>query len=293
MLSTIPVIRTILKHIEIRDHIKKQFPNELLLAKGVYTTNSKTPSVLYFTVHRCASQFIYQIFKSFEKHSDMTHIDIGGYFWRGGKLYVRPQEIYRQFGYVYGPIYGMDKEELPLPIPNLNDFKIFLMLRDPRDVLTSYYFHHAADPYYNPAQRDFLIARSKETKNKPIDEWVLDKAPIFRARYEEYLNTFHNRPNVLFLKYEDMVADFPSWLSGLAEFASPNLHANTLQSIMRTARFDVDKEDEQAHKRQVTPGDHKRKLKQETIDSLNSDFRNILEGFNFWTAGSSRAIWHV
>jgi len=171
----------------------------------------------------------------------------------------------------------MDKEELPVPVPNYDDFKIFLMLRDPRDVLTSFYFHHAFPPSsLNPAQREFINARSKETRSKSIDEWVLEMAPVMQARYDEYIERFYNKSNVLFLKYEDMVADFASWLSKLTAFYDLNLSNNTIDSILKTASFNVAQEDKKAHKRQVTPGDHKRKLKRETIQALNSQFHKIL-----------------
>lgn len=182
---------------------------------------------------------------------------------------------------MYGPFYGMDKEELTIPIPNLDDFKIVLMLRDPRDVLTSYYYYQAFSSYDNPAQQEYLNARNEEVKNKPIDNWVLEKAPLFKDRYEEYLRKLHGRSNVLFLKYEDMISDFKSWLGKLVDFSGLNLGEEAIESVFKTANFSVENEDRKSHKRQVTPGDHKRKLKKETIDALNSHFRKILEGFNF------------
>jgi len=275
------MLKNILKKIQIRKAIKNRYPNEVLLLKGRHRTNSLSPSIVHFTVHRCASQFLSRIFRIIAKNSDMTKIHMEGYFWAGGHLTAKPQDIYKNTGYIYGPFYGMDKEEYTLPILNLDDFKIFLLLRDPRDVLTSYYFYHAFSSYREPAQQEFLLARNKETRSQPIDEWVLEKAPIFKARYEEYYERFHGRPNVLFLKYEDMVADFESWFSSFMDFVGLNLNNETIESIRKTANFDVKKEDKKAHKRQVTPGDHKRKLKEETIRSLNSQLEKVLDAFHY------------
>jgi Sulfotransferase domain len=277
----LPIMKEMLTKIKIARHIKHKYPNVSLLMKGRHRTNSRNTSILHFTVHRCASQFVMQIFKIIEKHSDMTQIELEGYFWNGGKLCTSRQEIYKKCGYLYGPFYGLDKEELTLPIPNLADFKIVLMLRDPRDVLTSYYFYQAFSSYDNPAQQQFLIARNEKVKNTLIDNWVLEKAPLFKARYEEYLKTLHGRSNVLFLKYEDMVADFESWFYKLIGFSGLHLERQAIESIFRIANFSVENEDKNSHKRQVTPGDHVRKLKQETIDALNSEFQAVLEGFKF------------
>lgn len=275
------MINQILNKIRIQNHIKKKFPNELLLMKGRHKTNNINQSILFFTVHRCASRYVTNILKKFAQDSDVTHIDIEGYFWRGGKLCTSPQKIYEKFGYIYSPFYGMDKEELTMPIPNLDDFKIILMLRDPRDVLTSYYFHHAFDPYHNPAQQEYIIARSMEAVSKSIDEWVLEKTAVFLERYKTYCEKLKNKPNVLFLKYEDMVKDFNQWLYNLRKFTGLNLKKETVESIIKKANFSVDKENVKVHKRQVTPGDHKRKLKKETINILNSQYSKILDILNY------------
>jgi hypothetical protein len=237
--------------------------------------------MIFFTVHRCASRYVTNILKKLVEESDMCHVDIGGYLWNGGIIYTEPQNIYRKFGYLYGPFYGMDKEELIIPIENLDDFKILYMLRDPRDVLTSYYFHWGYELYSNPAVEDYLKVRSEETLAMTIDEWVLEKFPLFLERYKTYLEKFNNKPGILFIKYEDMLEDFDNWLNNIIRFIDVNVKKGTIESIKRKANFKVDKEDVKAHKRQVIPGDHKRKLKKETINILNSQFNKILDELDY------------
>ena len=41
------------------------------------------------------------------------------------------------------------------------------------------------------------------------------------------------------------------------------------------------KENKMKHKRQVTPGDHRRKLKPETIAKLNTDLADILTRYGY------------
>lgn len=50
---------------------------------------------------------------------------------------------------------------------------------------------------------------------------------------------------------------------------------NTLLKINQDA-FAIDQEDALSHKRKVTPGDHRDKLKPETISTLNNIFANYI-----------------
>jgi hypothetical protein len=81
-------------------------------------------------------------------------------------------------------------------MPDWDDFKILLMLRDPRDVLTFYYFHHAHELYHNPVQERVILERSRDTLNRTIDDWVIEKVAIFGYRYKTYLD-IAEKPNVL------------------------------------------------------------------------------------------------
>lgn len=280
MNNSLSFFQDIRDNIRIGRHIKKKLPNELLYMKGKLSASNSDKSILYLTVHRCASQYILSIIKKIIADSDKKHINVGSYFWRGGKPYREPEKVFEKHGYIFGPFYGFDEEEFVVPIPYLDDFKILLMLRDPRDVLTSYYFHHAYELYHNPTKEGAILERSRDTLNKTVDDWVIEKADIFKYRYRTYLD-IAAKPNVLLLKYEDMIKDFNNWLDAFSGFLNVHASAGTLSNIRQKADFSVQKEKVEAHKRQVTPGDHKRKLKEETINLLNAQFSEILHALNY------------
>lgn len=275
------VIQKILSKIKIRKHLKENFSKEIALLKGTHVPESSKNSIMHFTVHRSASRYVTNILKNLSKCNDITYIHLEGYYWRGGQIFTDPHNMYKPSGYCYGPFLGLDKEELTVPIPNMDEFRVILMLRDPRDVLTSYYFHHAHDPYFNPAQEAQIAARSKEAQSMSIDDWVKDKAPLFKSRYEEYLSKLYGKPNVLFLKYEDMIENFPDWFEKVVEFTGLTPDTDTRDLIMKTANFKVANEVKSAHKRQVAPGDHVRKLSVDTIAWLNSEFKVVLKELNY------------
>jgi hypothetical protein len=54
-----------------------------------------------------------------------------------------------------------------------------------------------------------------------------------------------------------------------------------IAQIKAGADFKVSSEDIYKHKRQVTPGDHKRKLKPETIDILNQKTAEVLKLYDY------------
>jgi hypothetical protein len=58
---------------------------------------------------------------------------------------------------------------------------------------------------------------------------------------------------------------------------SPSL----INKIKSEADFTVQKENISSHKRQITPGDNKRKLKPETIEILNDRFADILDTLGY------------
>ena len=89
-LTKISLVKNFLKQREIRNFLEKKYPNEGLLLKGKHKTNSLHPSLVAFTVHRCASQLMVRIFKIIEKNTDMTGIHLEGYRWSGGQLQGMP-----------------------------------------------------------------------------------------------------------------------------------------------------------------------------------------------------------
>jgi hypothetical protein len=83
------------------------------------------------------------------------------------------------------------------------------------------------------------------------------------------------------LKYEDMVGDFSAWLDRLIGFLELDLGREFIEGLKAGAEFKVSKEDVYKHKRQVTPGDHRRKLKPATIEILNAKTREIRQFFGY------------
>lgn len=283
-LARLPVLSEIAR----RRRFARRFANELALFEGrLEPPPGAAPSVLFFTLHKCASIYAAEILASLARDSGLLPIDFEAYFYVGGKADCYPLKsegrgghLYNKSGFFYGPFRVCHDG-----VPNLDDFKIILMLRDPRDMVTSHYFsvaHSHGVPLGNPAEKEWLLAKRAETLRKTIDEFALEIAPVFAERYEAYCDKLLGRPNVLLLKYEEMIEDFDGWLKRILNFTGWTPREETLNRLRAESRRGGEaQEDITRHKRQALPGDHRRKLKPETVARLDETFTATLKRLGY------------
>ena len=292
-LARLPLLDKLVANMLEKRNFAREYHHEILLLRGKHETSNSHQSIVFFTLYRGASSYVSDLLWVLAREEGVTLINLEGYFWNGGgsENGLSPPDqwekiVYKQKGYLYGPInifngpFRIYFEE----IPSLEKYKVILMLRDPRDVLVSAYFSTAYShrmPRRNPSEANRLRTAREEALRMTIDEHVLKEADVVSDIYLRCCQKLLNKSYVLFVKYEEMVNDFESWLDKIIDFAEFHPSEKIRSEIMRGANFKVEKENIYAHKRQVTPGDHRRKLKIETIDALNANFRNILEQLSY------------
>lgn len=263
-----------------RPKIRSRFKNEKRLARGEVLSQSRRPSILFFTTQKCASQYVNKIIEALAVSAGMQHADYDAY---AAMVRVDPKQnpfsvqgtlslAFKPQGYYYGPI-GTFRE-----LPMMAQYKVLLQLRDPRDVLTSLYFSTA---YSHAVISPKLIRRRKEAREMDIDQFVLQSAEEYLPIYRTYCERLLKNENVLFVKYEDMVARFDAWLQQTTAHMGLNDQVETLKRILGEADFSVQTEDKFAQRRQIAPGDYKRKLQKETIAQLNEIFSPILNELKY------------
>lgn len=267
-------------HLIQRSKIRFQFQTEKQLLGGAQLSKSVHPSILFFTTQKCASRYVARVIGRLTQAEGMPSVDYDAYV----TMSQVPKELnpyshegaldyaFRPTGYSYGPI-GSFRE-----IPQAEKYRVVLQLRDPRDVLTSLYFSTA---YSHALINPKMLKRRKEALQSSIDEYVLRNASLYVDIYSTYCERMLSAPHVLFLKYETMVEDFHTWLSRLSEHLGFSSHQEILKQLEEQANFEVNHEDKFDHRRQVTPGDHRRKLRANTIDELNRLFASILEALDY------------
>jgi AraC-like DNA-binding protein len=255
------------------------FKDERALMKGTHSSNSDHKSCVLFTVHRGASTYVSKVLNMLAEDCGMTSVNFASYFALSGeprdRLFSNETALRRAFGtrgYFYGPFRWFHD------IPAMESYAVLLVLRDPRDVMTSHYYSTA---YSHALLNHGMIERRKTALRVSVDEYVLRERSWFKGIYEEYCQKLLGKPNVLFLKYEDMVADFEPWLRTAAKHLGFESNERLLRRILEESDFRGGQEDAFSHRRQVTPGDHRRKLLPETVEILTADFRNVLEQLGY------------
>jgi len=196
----------------------------------------------------------------------------------------------------FGPIRAGRAE--PIIPKGIESYSIILHLRDPRDVLVSLFYSHT----YNHPRRPGRFNPSEKQRYRwdegGIDAFVIQKAPEFKKRYQSLTSNLFNEKNVVFIRYEDMVSDYGTWLKHfLSAFSHFSVPPKRILKIFRRRtsladihqkyikkhenNFNISSEDIYRHKRQITPGDHRRKLKEDTIERLTFEFGGILKLLNY------------
>lgn len=266
---------------------KGMFRNERRALAGKVRPRVTDPSVLHFCYYRCGSRYVSSLiqrllagrgyqFIDYERYQ--VHCDREGMARFKDADFLMPR-LHRQ-GMHYGPFYHYHKG-----FSELDDFRVVLTLRDPRDVMTSTYFSVAfGHTLYDRAS----IERRKRVREMGLDAFVLEQVGEVVERYTTYHEALAGRDNVLVLRYEEMVGNFEPWLSRLAEFIGSGDQREALEAIRAEADFAVKKEDKYSHRRSVKPGNFREKLKPETIEKLDEQLAGVLRLFNYTADGVQR-----
>jgi len=269
-------------------YVRKKFGVELALLRGEHQTENSQRSIIHFSVNKAATQYVKSILRRCVQESGMTHVQMNEYaldseFPYLDQLSAPEMQIYRHifkpFGYLYSVFGGMVEG-----IPDLQDYLIILVMRDPRDILTSDYFSMRFS-HRQPRSRTKLESFRAErqlARNGAIDAYVLRESLRLRGTCQRYIDLLVERPNVRVFAYEDMIADFPMWLEDLLGHCQLSINSQLARELVDEARVSRRMaEDPSRHMRQVAPGDHKKKLRGETIAKLNASFSEILKRFKY------------
>ena len=237
------------------------------------------PSVLFFSYYRCGSMFLSRALRDLAGVNGFQHLDYDSYFakvnqdesarlFRGGFL----EKAFHPHGLYFGTL------RRAYPIPDQEKYRSVVLLRDPRDCLVSHYYSIRESHTLN--NFDNLRAR-KEARALEVDEWVLQHAEEYRRDFLDFHHRLLGKPGVLFLPYEEMVTAFPDFIRKVVEHTGMNRDEAAVDRIIAEADFSVAGESILSHKRSVKPGNHRKKLKPETVKELNEALAEVLELYGY------------
>ena len=131
-----------------------------------------------------------------------------------------------------------------------------ILLRDPRDALTSSYYWRAfgQENPADPALRERIQQKRTRYDYDSVDAYVLSMASDYLEDYKGFCAYLAAKQNCVLTRYEDMVADFQGWLRIVLTLLELPPKRRVLSQLAKQAEFSDVVEDAAAHKRQVAPG---------------------------------------
>ena len=242
-------------------------------------------------LHKSASMFLFKIFKDLAEEAEIEFYSANNKPFNQLKLQqdteisfcycpVRhfatvPDEITRQSSNNVDPSFIIKDD-----FPNLAKISRIYQIRDPRDILVSQYFSFG---FIHGGKKN-ITPEKLRIQQMTIDEYCLDASEELLYRYKNILKIIElNNPNYMVVKYETMVLDYRTWLSEVIScFKFKSSQDQVLEKYHQKYRYEFELENFEEslkHKRKMAPGDHLEKLKDSTIEHLNSNFYDIIARF--------------
>ncbi|MGA0369753.1 MAG: sulfotransferase domain-containing protein [Kiritimatiellia bacterium] len=270
---------------------KIKFPLETRMAKGKSLSLPDQKSVLLFTLNKCASTFTPRVMTYLNARTrKLPLVDFEGYYYnQSGEdfktmMQRTPERYFRPQGIMMAPLRRW------YPIPDFEKYSAVLVIRDPRDILPSKYFSQASTHSvpFSPKKRKIFFERRERVKNMSIDEFVHEWAPEIKSDFQEY-TAMLDQYQVPVVRYEDIILDFENAMALFGKVFDYESSADEIEELRVIGGYDkpMGEENLKVHTRKRLPGDHKEKLKPETILYLDELFEPELKRFGYlgvnWT----------
>jgi len=158
-----------------------------------------------------------------------------------------------------------------------------ILIRDPRDILTSQYFAFGGKHFSHrlpDKNADLLVDCHMRYKNMEIDEYVIEHAEVLHAKLSDYKKHIFDE-NLFMLRYEDIFFDKAHFLESVLTHIGVIIDSDVIKQIAAAHDIRPVSEDSTQHIRRGTPGDHANKLQPATIEKLTTMFRNLMGDFGY------------
>lgn len=254
------------------------------LFRRLFRLPKREKSIFFFTLHKSASTLFGNVV--LPHISNLRHIDFAAKIYSGE---LKKTPVFESYGYIYGPIRVWQERHNPeselLLEPCLkNDFlaakKCLLFIRDPRDILVSFYYSVASTHGISDVPEIALLQnqRRAEAMELGLDAYCLKIAPKIRENFLTLQRVHESCKYSLLLRYEDLVQNFSPFSTQLRSFL--DIHPESLQRLFDESR-PLQNENLSGHKRSGAIEGFRNKLTKNTLSILNDQLRDILITFNY------------
>lgn len=260
-----------------------KFRTEIALYKGKKLSKSEHPSIIHLSFNKAATQYTKSVLQAMSKQAKMVCADYNNYAFYTDKPFLDHlhESEFKKYEYLFQPkgyLYSVFGGAIPY-FSGLEDYKIILMVRDPRDMLVSSYFsikYSHPKPGKDSDKNEEFEKQRDIAQQQDIDSYVLSNTGYYLREFEKYSWLLEKVPNTYITRYEDMLKDRDLWQKGLADFCELPPPDST------TPKTEVKKQENvNSHNRKGEAGDYLEKLKPETILQLNEIFNTHLIQYQY------------
>ena len=174
-------------------------------------------------------------------------------------------------------------------LPDLPPYRGYQVVRDPRDLVVSAYFSHRnsheLQAWLEEHRKALLAADPVEGLHLQIDFWLMEYM-LNQMREWDFDN-----PNVLELRYEDLIADPVQELRRAYEFIGlfdRGLTDSALSDVLQAHSFEAKSggrkpghSDEQSHYRRGLPGDWHNHFLPEHVDHFKEKYGDLVVAWGY------------
>ncbi|MEM1327999.1 MAG: sulfotransferase domain-containing protein [Bacteroidota bacterium] len=283
-------IRKLLDDLPFVNTDKRHHPVEYNLIQGKKLAKNTHPSILHFSLNKAATQYTKRVLTEVAAAHDLVNVHYNGYAFHSDFPYLdqlsaveiqRYQYLFQPKGYCYSVFGGMIES-----IPDLPDYLVVWMIRDPRDILVSSYFS-MANSHPRPNKRsnklDDFDEKRQFAQQHTVDEYVKSESDDLLSVYGRYIDLLLTRhPSCYITKYEDMVSNHEGWLMNMMNYCQLEISEVLKNQLLQQHQQMRPKgENQQSHMRRGVAGDFREKLESNTIDFLNDQFADVLNRFEY------------
>jgi hypothetical protein len=140
--------------------------------------------------------------------------------------------------------------------------------------------HRAPGKAVGEAAAAAFSEQREEVNRTSIDAFVLERAKPVAHQFRALANKLSVIPRRLY-KYEDVIFEKASWARDMVDYLGLTVTPGVIEAAVAAHDLWPDAEDATRHVRRVVPGDHREKLRPETIDQLNARLEPILRRYRY------------
>lgn len=208
--------------------------------------------------------------------------ELNGMGIHSGQVAEGLNELFAPQGYAFGGFRSIDPA---YEIPAFASGRTVFLVRDPRDMVTSQYFSEAYSHVPPGASASDELLRQFEARRakalaEPIDDYAVRRAgDLSRAfdRTREKLAAIDHKV----YRYEDVVFAKRAWVDDMLAYLGLAGREALVARVVAQNDVVPNEEDASAHIRRVAPGDHREKLKPETIARLDEIFAPLYAAYGY------------